>query len=422
MRIFICILLFTVSVTVGWAENLCLVENNALELPKTIRADLYRGQTEFTLAMLEAIQKATPNENIFFSPYSTFHALLLAYFGADGKTEQELVQALRLQWAKNKKHVNRGYRLEKQMRYTRSKKMPLEFSAADRIYFEKSINLAECMKENFIDELESLDFRNKAEEGRKEINNWIANITRNEIPEMLSPGDVSSESQMVLANAAYFKGQWSDKFDANDTTQEIFYTTPSQHSFVPMMHKRGTFNMAVDDNLGAYVLQMPYLTSQDEEADSEISMIIILPPFIEGALENVLTKLKPESLENALKNASPKEIDISLPKFEFEQNLELVPILRKLGINTLFDHSADLRGFSAETNLMFGDAKHVAKIKVDEEGSTAAAATVVFSFRSSRPVEPTKFECNHPFMFLIYDSKVNAVLFTGIYRDPKTQK
>ncbi|XP_061386955.1 serine protease inhibitor 88Ea-like [Musca vetustissima] len=111
---------------------------------------------------------------------------------------------IRLQWAKNKKHVNNGYRLEKQMRYSRTKKMPLEFTAADRIYFDKSINLA-------------------AEEGRMEINNWIANVTRNEIPEMLNPCDVTSDSQMVLANAAYFKVQWSDKFDAKDTKQEIFF-------------------------------------------------------------------------------------------------------------------------------------------------------------------------------------------------------
>ncbi|XP_061387192.1 uncharacterized protein LOC133322164 [Musca vetustissima] len=132
------------------------------------------------------------------------------------------------------------------------------------------------MKENFQDELESLDFRTKAEEGRMEINNWIANVTCNEIPEILNPCDVTSDSQMVLANAAYFKVQWSDKFDSKDTKHE-----------------------------------------------------------------------------------------------------ELVPILRKLGINNLFEHTANLSGFSTETSLMFGDAKHVAKIKVDEEGSTAAAATVV---------------------------------------------
>ncbi|XP_061395431.1 serine protease inhibitor 88Ea-like [Musca vetustissima] len=245
---------------------------------------------------------------------------------------------IRLQWAKNKKHVNNGYRLEKQMRYSRIKKMPFEFTAADRIYFDKSINLAACMKENFQDELESLDFRTKAEEGRMEINNWIANVTRNKIPEMLNPCDVTSDSQMVLANAAYFKVQWSDKFDAKDTKQEIFYTNPSQYSFVIMRHKRGEFEIGTDS-----------------------------------------TQL-------------------------------------------CIEHTANLNGFSTETSLMFGDAEHVVKIKVDEEGSTAAAATVVFSFRSARPAEPTKFECNHPFMFLIYDNTAKAVLFTGIYRDPKTQK
>lgn len=422
MKIFLIGFLCTVLVAFGGAQqSSCFSNNDVGGIPKTIRSDLYRGQQEFTLALLEAIQKATPNENVFFSPYSTFHALLLAYFGANGNTEKELVQALRLGWAKNKKHVQSGYKLEKQMRFSRSKNSSVEFASADKIYFDKSINVSPCLVENFADELETLDFKTETEKSRMNINHWIAEITRNEIPEMLNPGDVSTESQMVLANAAYFKGQWSDKFDPKDTKQEIFYTAPNQHSFVPMMHKRGTFNLAIDEQLGAHVLQMPYMTSRDENKDSDISMVIILPPFQTG-LNETLAKLKPDTLENALKDSMPREIDISLPKFKFEQNLELVPILRKLGINSLFEHSADLSGFSAEHQLMLGDAKHVAKIKVDEEGSTAAAATVLFSFRSARPVEPTKFECNHPFLFLIYDHTSKAVLFTGIYRDPKTQK
>ncbi|XP_023297743.2 serine protease inhibitor 88Ea [Lucilia cuprina] len=422
MKLFLTGFLCTVLVAFGKAQdNGCFSANDVGAMPKNIRSELYRGQQEFTLAMLEAIQKATPNENVFFSPYSTFHALLLAYFGANGNTEKELVQALRLQWAKNKKHINNAYRLEKQTRFTRAKNSSVEFASADKIYFDKSINVSPCLSENFPDELEKLDFRNNAEASRMSINHWIAEITRNEIPEMLNPGDVTTESEMVLANAAYFKGQWSDKFDPKDTKQEIFYTSPSQHSFVPMMHKRGTFNLAIDEQIGAHVLQMPYMTSNDENKDSDISMVIILPPFQSG-LDEVLSKLKPDTLENALKDSMPREIDISLPKFKFEQNLELVPILRKLGINSLFEHNADLSGFSAESQLKVGDAKHVAKIKVDEEGSTAAAATVLFSFRSARPVEPTKFECNHPFLFLIYDHTSKAVLFTGIYRDPKTQK
>lgn len=67
-------------------------------------------------------------------------------------------------------------------------------------------------------------------------------------------------------------------------------------------------------------------------------------------------------------------------------------------------------------NLQMDEAIHKAKIEIDEEGSKAAAATVVFSFRSARPSEPVQFFCNHPFLFLIYDHRAKVVLFAGIYR------
>ncbi|XP_067637446.1 serine protease inhibitor 88Ea-like [Eurosta solidaginis] len=400
------------------AQHTCQIGQDISDVPRTIRSDLYRGQQNFTVSMLQAINKATPNENVFFSPYSTFHALLLAYFGAGGQTEVELTQALSLQWAKNKNHVLSGYNLEKSSRLKRAKKMPLQFAAADRIYFDKNIALTDCVKDVFPEELATVDFQNNAEEVRVEINNWISNVTQNEIPEMLNVGDVDAQTQLVLANAAYFKGQWSNKFDAKNTKKDIFYTSESKHSFVDMMHKRGTYNLALDEYLGAYILEMPYVTSFENEKESDVSMVVILPPFHD--LDGVLAKLTPDSLDDALKGGMAREVDVSFPKFDFEQNLELVPILRDVGINSLFEKEADLSDFSANS-IQFGDAKHVAKIKVDEEGSTAAAATVLFSFRSARPLEPTKFECNHPFMFLIFDYNAKAILFTGIYRDPMTQ-
>lgn len=90
-----------------------------------------------------------------------------------------------------------------------------------------------------------------------------------------------------------------------------------------------------------------------------------------------------------------------------------------MGIKTLFGSTANLTGFSNDVNLQLDDAVHKAKIEVNEEGSTAAAATVLFSFRSSRPLEPAQFFCDHPFMFLIYDHKSRAVLFAGLYRGPE---
>ncbi|TDG47992.1 hypothetical protein AWZ03_005610 [Drosophila navojoa] len=389
----------------------------------SLRSDLYRGQQEFSVAMLDAIRKATPNENVFFSPYSTYHALLLAYFGATGESEKELANVLRLNWAPNKEAVRSAYRTEKKLREVRTKQMPLEFASADRLYFDEHIKLADCLDSRLHDEIVQLNIKDNVEETRQQINSWIANVTHDQIKDMIASGDIDSQTQLVLANAAYFKGQWSSRFNADKTQQMPFYTSSEKYSFVPMMKQKGNFLLHPDERLGAHVLQLPYKTSmKEDDENSDISMVIILPAFNNDALEQVLSKLNADTLDASLREASMREIEVSLPKFEFEQRLELLPILGQLGVKQIFGSTASFNDFSTEQQLSFGDAKHMAKIKVDEEGSTAAAATVLVSFRSARPVEPTKFECNHPFVFLIYDHKSSAVLFTGIYRDPKTMK
>lgn len=90
-----------------------------------------------------------------------------------------------------------------------------------------------------------------------------------------------------------------------------------------------------------------------------------------------------------------------------------------MGLKDLFEPTVNLSGFSDSEQLTLDEAVHKAKIEVNEEGSTAAAATVLFSFRSSRPLEPAQFFCDHPFMFLNYDHKSKAILFAGIYRGPE---
>lgn len=412
--------LFLLSINISTQQ--CLSDNDDQLLQKTARADLYRGQQAFTVSLLDAINKATPNENVFFSPYSTYHALLLAYFGAKGETEDELRKTLKLDWASSKTHVIQAYRLEKTMRLKRAKNTSIEFSAADKIFFGQQHEVRDCMRTYLKDELQPMDFYNDPEARRMEINSWIAGITKNEIPEILAQGDISQNTNLVLANAAYFKGQWESKFDPKDTTKEIFYSTSEKQAFVEMMFKRGTFKLGINEKLEAHVLEMPYLSGEsgkDSDKETGISMVLLLPPFVPNALDKTLKELNPETLHAALNEGMGRDIEVKLPKFEFEQKIELVPVLSQMGIKSLFTGSANLSGFSLTSNFTLDDARHIAKIKVDEEGSTAAAATVVFSFRSARPIEPTKFICNHPFVFLIYDHKSQAVLFAGIYRDPQ---
>lgn len=92
-------------------------------------------------------------------------------------------------------------------------------------------------------------------------------------------------------------------------------------------------------------------------------------------------------------------------------------VLEKMGIGDLFNVTSNLSTLSDE-KLSLGGALHKAKIQVNEEGTKAAAATVLFSFRSSRPIEPTTFNCNHPFIYIIYNKIDQSVLFTGVFRRP----
>lgn len=172
--------------------------------------------------------------------------------------------------------------------------------------------------------------------------------------------------------------------------------------------------VATNEKLNCVTLEIPYL---GEDGDG-ISMVVLLPTFVPNAVDDLVKRLTPELLQEALEDGMSREVELHFPKISFEKTYELVPVLTKLGIGNLFDSSADLSGFFDEGNVNLDDAVHKAKIEINEEGSTAAAATVLFSFRSSRPLEPAQFFCNHPFLFLIYDHKSKGILFTGVYKGP----
>lgn len=163
------------------------------------------------------------------------------------------------------------------------------------------------------------------------------------------------------------------------------------------------------------MLEIPYKKSEKVN----INMIVFLPPTVgENALEKVLNSLTPEALHEALQDGFEREVQLKFPKFSTEKTIELMPVLQRMGVGALFDSSSNLSGFSNTTKLQLDDGIQKAKITIDEEGSTAAAATSLFSFRSSRPAEPAIFHCNHPFLYMIYDQISRAILFAGIYRGP----
>lgn len=132
----------------------CLSEDDTV---KSAADKLYLGQRKFSVSLLDALQSATPHESLFFSPHSTYHALLLAYFGAKDETETALKNVLQLDWAASKAEVSQAYHLEHAARKLRSSNQSVEFHSVDKVFVSKETEVRYVARSNQTDsnELES---------------------------------------------------------------------------------------------------------------------------------------------------------------------------------------------------------------------------------------------------------------------------
>lgn len=223
--------------------QICLAEEEAkYGQSKYTPKPLYKGLTIFTAKFLDAMHRANPSDNLFFSPYSLYQAMLLTYLGSEKQTEAGLKEVLNLHWAKNKYEVFQSYRYEKLIREIDAQESPVEFSSVDRFFFANEVELNKCIEDLIVNDTRRLDFQKNALGSLKEINDFVNESTRGNIPTILNQGDITTDTKIVLTNAAYFKGSWASKFDKEDTKREIFYSSPSEMNFVEMMSKNASYN------------------------------------------------------------------------------------------------------------------------------------------------------------------------------------
>lgn len=407
------------------SNNLLPLESRMLD-----QQALPNAQRSFSAEMLRQLGRrenaddSTPGPNLFFSPYSTYMALLLAYFGSSGTTEDMLQKGLHLQNIPKDK-IMEAYQMERFFQGTRAMNgsTSYELSSANRLYFRENQELRQCVQDLFKDEIQRLNFLKRPEECRTIINSWVSQQTKNRINDLIPAGSITPATNVVLVNAGYFKGLWQSQFLPERTKKAVFYMSSTKQTLVDMMRQKGNFNHAVSHRLGAHLLELPY-------KGGDVSMVILLPPYLnepDGGLQHLLNRLTPEALKEAMEPGSmaTRSVEVAIPKFTIEHSLELQPVLEKMGLGDIFSPAADFSGFTEpnennSTGIWLDGAVHKARLEIDEKGSVAAAATALFSFRSSRPLEPEQFECNHPFVYLIVDKLGGGtILFAGIYRNPR---
>jgi serpin B len=257
-----------------------------------------------------------------------------------------------------------------------------------------------------------LDFRTDPEAARLAINKWAADQTRGRIPEALGPGDVDDSIRIALANAVYMKAAWGHKFDPAMTKNRTFTTASGKRLSVP--------TMAAVENLG-YVAAKGYV-AVDVPYSGDFSMTIVMPTDMSAFL-GTLTAAK---LDAIVASESTHEVDLTLPRFSIDSRFELSDALSAMGMPTAFTPQADLSGITTDVPpLMLKKVVHEANIDVVEDGTTAAAVTVVFGATTGGG-EPPEFpkaqvHVDRPFAYFIRDTMSGAVLFMGVVNDPSAK-
>jgi serpin B len=374
-------------------------------------ASVVEGNTAFALDIYARLKKTLGN--LFFSPYSISTALAMTYAGARGDTEKQMGKVFRFDTNQNKLHAGFGQLQNQLNEYSKQKGIELTIANAlwtqqDHPFIPRFLKTA---KENYHANLNQIDFKTGAEVARNEINRWVAQNTKDKIQNILPPGSLHALTRLVLANAIYFKGAWTEPFNKASTAPQPFHLSSVSKVEVPLMHHFD--NVAYLENSDFQAVQLPYSTG-------ELAMVILLPRQVDGC-RNLEERLTPSLLSHSLRQMKQQRVEIFLPRFKLESGFDLVQTLASMGMPDAFGQKADLSGIDGSRELFISGIFHKAWGEVNEEGTEAAAATAVAVAGraiSKPPPPPPVFRADHPFIFLIRDTRSGSLLFLGRFMNP----
>jgi serpin B len=345
--------------------------------------------------------------NIFFSPYSIFVALSMAYEGARGNTATEMQNVLNVLQNDSATlgSFGRVYNLlnQNQVGYTISTANAF-WAHQDYTFLKEYLGL---LQNFYMAEANELDFA-KNVEAAETINNWIEEQTHDKIKDMIQADMLSDYTKLVLTNAIYFKGLWADPFHPDDTYETDFELASEETVKVNMMDSGDSiFNYTETEDL--QILQLNYY-------GNDLSMIIILPK--ENNISIAESTINAGNLSNWRNNLIAEKIDVEIPKFKFEKKYQLNNMLKEMGIIDAFNPGmANFSGMDGTDNLFISKALHQSYVEVNEEGTEAAAATSIIMELTAIP-DIIEFKADHPFIFLIQHEETGAILFMGKVMNP----
>ena len=384
-------------------EPLLNENNDRLDISLTrAEQELVKGNNDFAFNLF---RKVTSQKSEIVSPISITYALGMLNNGAVGETQTEINKVLGF-GETGADGINDFCR--KMLTEAPNLDKLTKVMIANTIYMNKGYQLYSdfITKANtYYDvEPETRDFFDG--QTLDVINQWGNDHTEGMIPEVLTEDEFDPSAVSFLLNAIYFKGAWAEKFDKDNTKDETFTTETGTKKQVPMMHQEHAFNYTENETCQA--LSLPY-------GNNAYRMTILLPK--EGkTISDVAQTLTTETWQRKYQRMGGINVDVKLPRFESKSELDLIEIMSALGMPMAFTPAADFSNF-CNASTYIGLMKQVAKIKLNEEGTEAAAITLIMMELSAMNPEPVcvNFHATRPFLYVISEQSTGAIFFIGQY-------
>lgn len=356
--------------------------------------------------------------NVVLSPYSVAVALGMTLAGAGGTTAEEMRAVLGVD---EDARFNAGLNalsadldgLAGTIELVDGTEVELALAGANQLYGQADVSwqsdFLDLLARDYGAGLHAVDFENAHEQARVSINAWVAERTRDRIPDLIPSGVLDAATRLVLVNALYFKAPWETPFEESQTETLPFTRSDGTTVEAETMH-RSSLSAVRTKGDGWQAARLPY-------AGQTLAMTVVLPD--PGRLDTVESLLaSPRGMADVLTGGRRTTLNLRLPKWTFRTQAQLNNALSELGMPTAFSDGADFTPMTDEDlDLFISDVLHEGFIAVDEKGTEAAAATaVVIRERSATTSE--SFHVDRAFVFVIHETEHGTPLFVGRVNDP----
>ena len=358
----------------------------------------------FTLKLFKNLSSSnTAGANLFASPLSVSFALGMTSNGANGQTLDAIKNTLNFNGL-TQEQVNSYYNnlITNLPQLDPNTTLKIANSIWYRQEFSVLPDFLQTNSTSFHAKVQGLDFNNPA--SVTQINNWVSDQTAGKIPTIVEA--IPADAVMYLINAIYFKSSWKEKFDPTHTIKRTFNPDGGGSVQSDFMDNIMPVNLFTNDNV--IVAELPY-------SGDKYSMVVAMPQ--NGTIGDFVTGIDSAKWQLWMNSLTPAKPEIQLPKFKISYDVTLNDALTQLGMGIAFTKLADFSKINATASLLITKVKHKAFVEVNEDGTTAAAATSVEVGITAAPLAPM-VTFNHPFFFAIREMKSGLIVFVGTVNNP----